>query len=727
MTTVNAILEEDDVSGDVLELDIWHEILRVSRWILKLKNLDDKWGGDIHTNDDAELKINTVSMLKGYVDDVRPYLKDRVVYINLMEVTGRDYGRDLARLYETVEYGDIKADDLMEALFDLSGSEITYTSPSTAPPVNIKRKRFYLIDYLRTTSKRINYDAYVDMIRAFHFFAVGAVAEDSGVTLKSVADALDNNILRLFKGEEIGFSIANCVELTAGYLDDHYSDGNEVDYTLGANTFKANETTIKMVGISSIKFWNTVPAKPQITLDFSGMLYTYSALDLSRSTEMSFYIRHNNTTEDVIIRPQLEDSAGKVIEFSRSKGRSVGMANKGWTFKVPANKWHKIKINIGDDVNLVVQEGQDKWYNISGMGFDWSNVTKITIKACSAYHLPPPIEGDLSPTTLYFDALAIPTIEIRAAYTDASSEADYGKSMWHDERLDIKSQIELQAVAQSELAKRKDPLRNIRIIAIGQTNSKYAGQGLTVHAPGHGITAPTKYRVVKLHHIVRKEPIFMNNDFITEYFLVKHDVTGTQVIDPLRFDLADDPRGTMLEILAEKARRTRSADVMNQSEAGDAHPPDTVFEELGFVHKKLPLYDPTGFHDYRTEEGINNWIEAVTIKYPQYVNTSYRVKGVAIQLRRTTDATKGTIQVKAEARFYDGPGWIQLGSIMECETDAWTEYTALGDLSAAFDFPMDVRFSYRVYQEGAGQTDGYLKDCEVREHYSKTRWEDVEA
>ncbi|GAF95278.1 unnamed protein product, partial [marine sediment metagenome] len=76
------------------------------------------------------------------------------------------------------------------------------------------------------TRTNMNYSAYVEQNKALHFFPVGDDAEVSGVDLKLVIDAVDNNILHLLKGEEIGFSIFNIIELSAGSLNDHWTDSN---------------------------------------------------------------------------------------------------------------------------------------------------------------------------------------------------------------------------------------------------------------------------------------------------------------------------------------------------------------------------------------------------------------------------------------------------------------------------------------------------------------------
>ncbi|MBA7540126.1 hypothetical protein ES705_32420 [subsurface metagenome] len=201
----------------------------------------NKWGDDFHANDVVILKIDNVELLRGYVDDVQPYLDPQGVYTNLIKVVGRDYGRDLARLYVTASYSDTKGDDTIADLLAKAGSEILYTSPHTAPVINMARNRTFLIDWVQDIGKRQNHDAYVSGGKTFNYFAVGAAAQHTAIDLKSIAGAMTNNILKLLKGEELGFSIANCVELSAGPVRDHYSDGNAADYDPGASTTVVNE------------------------------------------------------------------------------------------------------------------------------------------------------------------------------------------------------------------------------------------------------------------------------------------------------------------------------------------------------------------------------------------------------------------------------------------------------------------------------------------------------
>ena len=649
MSTVQAIIGEDTVSSDILEFDIWRESLKVGRWELVLKNEDNKYAGDLVQNDVSQLKINDVPMLIGYVDDPYTFLAKKGVYTNLMNLKGRDYGRDLARLYATANFVDVKADDVLEKLLSITDSEITYTSPQAAPLVNVDKARTYLIDWLEGIAPRFNYDAYVDDAKALHFFLYGHVDEETGVTLKLVSGATDNNILDLLKGEDLGLSIANEIEVTAGPLEDHYTDGNAVDFDSEANTTVENEpntmakvvanaptstvfktdlpkavddwykglniifrsgnlenekslitgyvgaskqvtvspafsqvpevdddVTIEgsIVGTSSLRMHCSINCIPWISLDFSGNgLYSHAGLDLSSPREMSYYNRHKSTQALSNIRPRLKDKLGTVIEFKRGGifPLPVGVADKGRTDIQAHNKWHKVKIPLGESEENIIKDNETPnfWYYISGSSFDWANVVEIK------WIINPASGGAAS---YWIDNLCIPSVEVRVDVRNQTSIDAHGRSMWHDDRPDIRSQIELQVVAEEELKARKDPVKTIRVFAKGQTGTKYSGQSVEVLAPDHGIAAATKYRILKLHHQVRKEAIMKGENFITTYDLVKHEMSPTaQHLRSLRYNLSNDPYGTLIEILSLTRRRTKGSRGQRRPEFGDTHPASTVF------------------------------------------------------------------------------------------------------------------------------------------------------
>lgn len=735
MTSVNSTIFEDDVSSDITELDLWSESLNVGRWRLLLKNIANKWGEDFNPNDFTELKIDDALMMKGYVDDVFLPLDERGVYTNMLEVVGRDYGRNLARLYHTGEYGDVKADEVIEDIFTQAQAEIpieyriSYNAPepAVAPIINILRSRTFLIDWLQEITKRIDWGTYIDINRVFQFFDIAEVPA-SGVTLKSVTDAEDNNILDLLKGESIGFSIANYVELVAGPLRGHWTNENAVDWTPGTGCSVEDDERkdYKYAGMASIHLYRTTYGIHSMYLNFPR--YSHNSLDLSKPADMIFCVKHlprNSEPPALPMRPRLKDSSGNIIEF-RSR-RQQGIGGVGHTEDQFHSIWNKVKVSIGEELEIRdsgLPESKGYWYFKSpATTFDWTNVVKIEFTT----------GGEMEPCDIWIDFLCIDIVEVVSRVESEASQTAYVKSMWWEQRNDIKSQVELDVIAPTELDKRKNPLKKIHITAIGQTDTKYAGQSVLVLAPNHGITEATKYRIIKLHHQVRKNPIKKGFSFITDYDLIKHEVTPTvQGVDPLRFDLADDPRGTLINILNLSRRREREAAASEMNALGDTHPMSTVFDELGVVSPGLPIYDPTERMDVREEEGYNDWQEPITFKFLAHDKTQYLLKKIAVMARFTNDADPeeeppiSEMEVKVEYSVNEGSSWSLFGTIIKIPQDGWAEYTREDTAYADFDEPFWVKFSFRIGQAGEGSVSGYVTDCELRERYTKTRWEPVE-
>ncbi|MHA1286260.1 MAG: hypothetical protein ACTSPB_02530 [Candidatus Thorarchaeota archaeon] len=151
-----------------------------------------------------------------------------------------------------------------------------------------------------------------------------------------------------------------------------------------------------------------------------------------------------------------------------------------------------------------------------------------------------------------------------------------------------------------------------------------------------------------------------------------------------------------------------------------------VQEDLGYVDIGLPIYDPTHYLDDRYEEGYNDWSEGTTFKEPGYALSIYRLTKIAVVAKFIADApATGELQIKVEYSFDQGVNWYLFGTVISVTSDQWAEYTRTDDIVGDISQEMWVRFSYRVGQTGEGAVHGYIKDCELRTRYKKTRWEIV--
>lgn len=572
----------DYVSDDTIQADLWRDSLSgIGRWEIILENTNNKWGGDFLPDEDVEIRFDGILMMRGYVDDVVPFLEPAGVYKNQIKVLGRDYGMDLAQLYITREYPNRRADDTVNVALLMATSEIDYTSHSVAPVINFEFNRTYLADGLRDICKLVDYDFYVDDIdpdgggpfrASLHLFAVGAGAEHTTVDLTSVPTSVTNNILRLEKGEKIGFSIKNYIELHAGGLQDNWTDLNASDWSSAAAAAcgaPTDEPIIYLAGKGAIRVTATGATDLIVDLDFSGAgLYEYTSIDMSERNEGS-YLCYKSYVSDAILmkacRIWLKDTANHWIEFYKSKG-SANCSE--CTDDNQNTEWRKIVFPYGEGLEIKAAAAfiSGFWHYIApAAAFDWGHVETIRFISDRA-------RPRAAPDYFIIDGLDIPTVEVISIEQDIPSQNAYGKRMLSVYRPDLKNQVELDAAALKQEEKYKDPLETIKITAIGQTGSVYAGQSLDVRAPSHGIPNLTKYRIVKLHHkVVRSSedsevPAYT---FLTIYDLLKHEINPTQVMDPNRFAIYKTSiEATMRDIRDKLIRLTKVSPLSSSGGAG---------------------------------------------------------------------------------------------------------------------------------------------------------------
>ncbi|GAI45298.1 unnamed protein product, partial [marine sediment metagenome] len=253
-------------------------------------------------DEDVEIRIDGVLMMRGYVDDVVPFLAPGGHYKNRIKVIGRDRGMDLAQLYLTRDYPIRRADDTVDVALLSVTSEIDYTSPSAAPVIDFEFNRTYLADGIRDICKLVDYDFYVDDIdpdgvgpfrATLHLFDVGNVGQHTAVNLTAVAGAATNNILKLEKGEKIGADIKNYLEAHAGGLQDHWTDLNGTvplgwSGAAAAACTVTDELVIFLDGKGAIRATATGATDLIADLDFAATRYEYTTLDMSERNDGSY-------------------------------------------------------------------------------------------------------------------------------------------------------------------------------------------------------------------------------------------------------------------------------------------------------------------------------------------------------------------------------------------------------------------------------------------------------
>ena len=145
MTSIQAIINNQNFGLAAKRLDVWHEGGGIGHWELELDNASGA-SQILATNYSVtNLGINGSLLMKGYLDDVLPSVKDAsAVFSKYVKANGRNYGRDLANLFIIKKYGSVRIDDLVTDALALSGSEITFASPGIAPVVDADFNKTFL-------------------------------------------------------------------------------------------------------------------------------------------------------------------------------------------------------------------------------------------------------------------------------------------------------------------------------------------------------------------------------------------------------------------------------------------------------------------------------------------------------------------------------------------------------------------------------------------------------
>ncbi len=349
---IDALGDNHIVSNWARDIDVWmNKKTTVGVCEFLLDNTGDIWGDDFEPNDTISISINGTLMFTGFVDNVLPSLDKKGVLKNQLIVKGRDTGRKLIDLYYTEDFvngrlsGSI-IDDILAGV----GDPMLYTDPGGTPAIKFSSQRTKLVDSFKEISDLSTYDMYIDTNGRLQFFARGTVS--SGVALKSVSGAADNNLLDFIEYEEIGFDIKNLIEIHGGSMKDHWTDANALDWVdlLGGATAFSNEGTVFLNGSGSIK---VVAADNDETfgLDFStvgGNLYSQGGtVDLSRFAQNKVKFRHEDGSGGVYsFKPYLKDATGNGVVFHRNE---AGQGSKGFTHNLGTTleQWYTLSYQTG--------------------------------------------------------------------------------------------------------------------------------------------------------------------------------------------------------------------------------------------------------------------------------------------------------------------------------------------------------------------------------------------
>jgi len=539
MTTVSVIIGAYNVSDAVKHVEVWRKATEgIDRCLIWIDNKNAVYSNLLGADASITITVDGADLFKGYVDEVKPKIEEK--FLQTLSITGRGLGQDLQnKLYDYI-YKSQPADDIIANILAQAGTEITFTSPGTAPSIYYDTKGGYVLDLLREILEYIDYDGFVKLTKEWDMFAIGT--RDSGITLKSVLNATDNNIIQVLEHtEKDAWELKNyIIVFGTDKVDDGWTEGNASGWTVAPNNtgpfnYYGTSPYVIRKGVAAIYCGIGTGVFCDLRLVFPK--YNHSSLDWSKlsNAELSIIIcQYRGATDPVedeatmqldgkwyVQFPaiQLKDTAGNEICW-RQPASVEGGGKAGWQLlnrPTVSGGEENIVAPIGTDVSvekgtIVDYTTRGKWYQVYGSGFNW-NVTRIRIWSISTQ-----VEQ------LYIDGLTLPT-QLIAVAQDGASQTQYKVRKLRLIEKDIATQAELQSYADSVLAKRKDPIKRLHLYArgdiglIGGVWKWFAGYYVTVNVPAEGINNII-WRMIEIHHVISEEPVISGFDHVVELSLV---------------------------------------------------------------------------------------------------------------------------------------------------------------------------------------------------------------
>ena len=514
MTTINAVINNSNLASVIKRINIYHENGGVGRWEIEIDNLTDA-SQILTTNQVAsDLGINGVVLTQGYVDDVLPSNSDEsAVTSKYVKVNGRNNGRDLQNLFLIKNYTERLGNLIHLALTD-AGSEISCTQTAMGPIVTGKFNKSFLQNGFVEAAQRCGWDFTVEN-KTLKIWPL-VQAPDSGVLLKSIPNDPTNNILKIDPESRAGSDLRNAVRVDAGSLNDNWTEGNASDLTAEHCTI-TDDTDFCLQGSASIKVTPAASGTPRAYLQFP--IYNHEELDFtSKQTTKTFWVYRASPGR---IYAYLKDDEGNEATYPIDVNCSGG-------------NWQKVEVPLGAGTKMTaISSVPNEWHSVYPANFTWK------IKR-SGWQIPL-----LMP--VWFDGLRIDDVDVWAYVENSASIAAYSKRMIPLNRTDVASQVELQKVAETELANRSSPVQKLTLTCTLQPSLLYAGYLVDVYAPSDYIgsdNTPIKYRIVKLRHSAEPGTSLCKGfDAITVLDLIRHD-DGVSA-DPARLNLTSSSQTTI--------------------------------------------------------------------------------------------------------------------------------------------------------------------------------------
>lgn len=434
---------------------------------------------------------------RGYVDNVVPVVQEsKVAHAErTLMLTGRSVGQDLMnKLYDKV-YVPQPINTILQNILTLSGSEINVAVKIGVPPtIYYDSRGEFNIDSVRTILELAQWEGRVNNSKYLDIFPIGEMS--SGITIKMVAGAQDNNVIDVLEHtEKDTFELKNYIIVFGDKVDDGWSEANAADLACESGNVLLDyyETDVKK-GAAAIEV-SKGTSGDKINLIYQFPLYNKASLDFRKLAqgEMSFQFKILGTLppDGKFYPPSitLTDSAGTRINFAKSGG-------------VGSNYWDVISAPLGKNVEIKGPVNQDSWSKATAgqPDFNW-NVVKIEIWITGL--------GQPDATDLVIDGLVLPVQMVAVAYDNDSIFA-YKKRVLPLFKKDINSQIELNAFANSVLQKRKDPLEKLKLSVRGDAGliigiwKWWPGYTSIVNIPMENLNNAV-FRMIQIRNVFERE------------------------------------------------------------------------------------------------------------------------------------------------------------------------------------------------------------------------------
>jgi len=496
-----------EITDYVKRIDIWKKVSdRVGLFAINLMRDATLDLTKFFAQQTIKIRVEAADSLLGYLDKGKrksESVKD--VLEQTYNVRGRDVGQDLNNKQVDGHWKKQPADDIVDNMLSTSGSEITFTSPGTAPQIPYDCRDKFLVEGLAEILQEIDYEGRVKDDKSWDMWQIGT--RSSGITLKAVAGETDNNILNLERTDFDGLPIRNYIVVRGRRIDDTWSDEESLSYWtyVGDNVLTQEYVNIKR-GVAALK--NTVGAStkdnPTFRLLFPQLNFTslnWSVLGTDVLDALVYCHTPVPQTEIVEVIVRLRDTSNNVISIKVTRDRA---------------KWQHISVPIGIDVEIgsgSLEEG--RWNFTTGSTFTWI-VDRIDIILLAG------VTGDY----MILDGFRLPNYMVAIAQ-DSTSQTSYWRRDYSYSRTDLYSQAELQKAADTYLANRKDPIDFIEVTAVGsagivsETLKWIPGYTVVVNSPDDGINSVT-YRMIEIHMIITERPERDGFDFIVVLKLAKY-------------------------------------------------------------------------------------------------------------------------------------------------------------------------------------------------------------